>query len=96
MAAAPPSLHPPEIDRRMTALDSAVSGQYGQTQAGLVRIGGPAVTAIHRGRKRGSLEWTSRAVSALGQIGAGRDLAGATGVAREGLVGPFHCGAREV
>jgi hypothetical protein len=67
-------LNSAEIDRLMTLLDSADYGQREQAQATLVRIGGPAVTTLHKGAEAGSLERTSRAVKALGQIAAGGDL----------------------
>ena len=72
--AAPRVLNSAEIDRLMTLLDSADYGQREQAQATLARIGGPAVTTLHKGAEAGSLERTSRAVKALGQIAAGGDL----------------------
>lgn len=65
---------PAEIERNIAALDSPLYASREQAQASLVRIGGPAVTALHRGAEGGSLERTSRAVRALGQIAAGGDL----------------------
>jgi hypothetical protein len=65
---------PAEIERTIAALDSPQYALREQAQAGLVRIGGPAVSSLHKGAEGGSLERTSRAIRTLGQIAAGGDL----------------------
>ena len=68
------AVEPAELARTLAALDSSQYAVREQAQASLVRIGGPAVTTLHKGAEGGSLERTSRAVRALGQIAAGGDL----------------------
>jgi len=67
-------VNPADIQRWIAELDSQQYALREQAQAHLVQAGAVAVSALQKGATGGSLEQTSRAVRALGQIAAIGDL----------------------